>query len=48
MATNGNKDASEVIDQVSEAAIRWPEMARNIGVPEAMVKKIEANISLDI
>ena len=48
MATNGNKDASEVIDQVSEAATHWPEMARNVGVPEEMVKKIEANMPLDI
>ena len=48
MATNGLKDASEVIDQVCEAAIHWPEMAREVGVPEEMVKKIEANISLDI
>ena len=48
MAANGIKDAAEVIDQVREAAIHWPEMARNVGVPEEMVKKIEANMSLDI
>ena len=47
-SANGIKDASEVIDQVCEAATHWPEMARNVGVPEEMVKKIEANMSLDI
>ena len=43
-SANGIKDASEVIDQVSEAAIHWPEMARNVGVPEEMVKKIVGNM----
>ena len=47
-SANGIKDALEVIDQVSEAAIHWPEMTQEVGVPEEMVKKIEANMLLDI
>ena len=44
MAANGIKDAEEVIDQVCEAVIHWPEMARNVGVPEAMIKGIFGNM----
>ena len=44
MATNGNKDASEVIDQVCEAAASWPKMAREVGVPEEMVNSIVGNM----
>ena len=44
MAANGIKDASEVIDQVCEAAIHWPEMAREVGVPEEMVNSIVGNM----
>ena len=43
-SANGIKDASEVIDQVSETASQWPEIAREVGVPEEMVKKIVGNI----
>ena len=45
---NSIKDASAVIDEVREVAARWPEMARGCGVPEEMVKKIKANMLLDI
>ena len=40
MAANGIKDASDVIDQVCEAAASWPKMARNVGVPEEMTNGI--------
>ena len=43
MAANGIKDAAEVIDQVREAAIHWPEMAREVGVPEEMTNGIVGN-----
>ena len=47
-SANGIKDATEVIEQVSDAVARWPEMARGCGVPEEMIKKIEANMLLVI
>lgn len=40
---NSIKDAKEVIDQVYDAAARWPEMARHCGVPEAMVTTVTKN-----
>ena len=43
-SANSIKDASEVIDQVCEAAIHWPDMVRNVGVPEEMVKGIVGNM----
>ena len=42
------KDAAEMIDQVCEAAARWPEMARGCGVPEEMINGIVKNMHLDI
>ena len=47
-SANSIKDASTAIDQVCEAASRWPEIARGCGVPEEMIEKIEANMLLDI
>ena len=47
-SANGIKDASEVIEQVCEAAIHWPEMARNVGVPEEMIGGIVKNMQLSI
>lgn len=43
-SANGIKDASELIDQVCDTAARWPEMAREIGVPEEMIKSIHRNM----
>lgn len=37
---NGIKDASDVIDQVCEVTARWPEMAREVGVPAEMINAI--------
>ena len=43
-SANGVKDASEVIDQVCEAAASWPKMAREVGVPEEMTNGIVGNM----
>lgn len=45
-SANGIKDASEVIDQVLNAAARWPEMAREVGAPEETIKVIAGNMQL--
>lgn len=47
-SANGIKDAVEVIDQVFNAAVCWPEMARKVGVPEEMIKGIAGNMTLII
>ena len=47
-SANSIKDAAEMIDQVCEAAARWPEMARGCGVPEEMINGIVKNMHLDI
>ena len=47
-SANSIKEASTVIDQMCEMASRWPEIARGCGVPVEMIKKIEANMLLDI
>lgn len=47
-SANGIKDAAEIIDQVLRAAARWPEMAREVGAPEDMIKVIAMNMSLNI
>ena len=47
-SANGIKDASEVIDQVLNAAARWPEMAREVGVPEEMIKVVAGNMQLGL
>ena len=41
---NGIKDAAEVIDYVCEVATRWPEEAREVDVPEEIIKRIERNM----
>ena len=43
-SANGIKDASEVIDQVCDTAVRWPEMAREVAVPEAMINRVVENM----
>ena len=47
-SANGIKDAAEVIEQMTDAAARWPEMAREVGVPEEMVSGIVKNMQLSI
>ena len=41
---NNIKDAPELIDEVQEAAARWPVMAAECGVPSAMINKIIPNM----
>ena len=43
-SANGVRDAAEVIDDICEVAARWPEKAREVGVPEKMIKEIEGNM----
>ena len=45
---NGVKDGAELIDQVCEASARWPETAREAGVPEEMIRGIVSNMLLSI
>lgn len=45
-AANNIKDVAEVIDQVVDAAARWPRMALECGVPKDMVSGIEKNLWL--
>ena len=45
-AANNIKDATEVIDQVTDAVAAWPQTARNCGVPEAMIAGIEKNMGI--
>ena len=45
-SANGIKEATEVIEQVTDAAARWPEMARNVGVPKEMISGIVKNMKL--
>ena len=47
-SANSIKDAKEVIDEVCEAASRWPEMAREVGVPGKMIEMIVGNIKLTL
>lgn len=44
---NNIKDASAVIKEVSETASRWPSLARECGVPTAMIDKIMQNLCID-
>ena len=45
-SANGIKDAAEVIDQVFNAVASWPELAREVGVPEEMIKGFAGNMQL--
>lgn len=45
---NNIKNAAEIIDQVCECASRWPEIARNCGVPEQMIQMIVPKMLLNI
>ena len=42
-SSNGIKDASEIIDEVSEAISLWPDLARECGVPQKMIDGIASN-----
>ncbi len=45
-AANNIKDASEIIDNVSETAAVWPSVARECGIPEDMTKSVFSNFLL--
>lgn len=40
------KDAAEVIDSVCDNASRWPDIARNCGVPEEMIRSVVSHMML--
>ena len=40
---NNIKNAAEMIDRICEEASRWPEIARNCGVPATMINGITRN-----
>jgi serine/threonine-protein kinase HipA len=44
---NNIKEAPAIIDEVCEATSHWPEMAKECGVPSAMVNGIVSNMLLD-
>ena len=45
-SANNIKDAAEIIDQVCDSAALWPCLARDCGVPKAMVEGVEKNMCL--
>lgn len=45
-AQNNIKDAASVIDNVSEVASHWDEMAKDCGVPSVMIDAVESNMVL--
>ena len=47
-SANSIKDAKKVIDEICETASRWPEMAREVGVPVKMIEPIVENIQLTL
>lgn len=47
-ASNNIKNASEIIDQVCETAVLWPELAKNCGVPQKMIDGIVPHMLLDL
>lgn len=49
LATANNiKNPSEIIEEVRETVSRWPEIARETGVPKKMIATIEPNMIFDI
>lgn len=47
-ALNNIKDASAIIDEICEAASRWPAMAEDCGVPKMMIEAIKTNMLLGL
>ena len=45
---NNIKDAESVIDEVCEAASRWPQIAKECGVPQAAVDKVKGNMLFEL
>lgn len=47
-ASNNIKNAAAIVEEVREAASRWPEMAREAGVPKEMIDSIVPNMILSL
>lgn len=47
-ALNNIKDASAIIDEICEAASRWPAMAEDCGVPKMMIEAIKTKMLLGL
>ena len=47
-ALNNIKDASAIIDEICEAAFRWPVLADDCGVPKTMVEAVKTNMLLGL
>ena len=45
---NNIKDAASVIDEVCEAASHWEDIAKDCGVPTAMIRIVKSNIIPDV
>ena len=45
---NNIKEAKDIIDEICEIASRWPQMALNCGVPQAMIGNISTNMQFNI
>lgn len=45
---NNIKDASSIIDEICEAASRWPQIARECDVPTEMINTIVPNLLLNL
>ena len=47
-AVNNIKNASEIIDQICEAASGWPNLAKECGVPQNMIDTIIPHLLLNL
>lgn len=47
-ASNNIKNATEIIDKICEEASKWPEIAKNCGVPQEMIHARLPYMLLDI
>ena len=45
---NNIKDAASVIDEVCEAATHWEDVAKDCGVPTAMIRIVKSNMTPDV
>ena len=45
---NNIKDASATIDNICEQASRWPEMAKECGVPSFMINAVVPNMLINL
>lgn len=47
-SANNIKNASEIIDQICEAASGWPVLDKDCGVPQSMIDSILPHLLLDL